>query len=241
MPHSFKHLQLLLGIMLLVSPVAAQQFTVTPDSIEGSGYLDSLAVFNSLIVNLWDQPSKILWLNTPDVPEDWTVEICQGTMLCWPPWVMSDTLKMRANGRDTLEVKFRAAHTTGTGHATILLVSLADTTIRQEITFTYHARDLAVPGTAEESKTDELTFKDNLPNPFSAVATLRYHLPRSTTVKIALFDTSGRFISTFFNGAVEAGDHNVNTDFPGVSTGIYFLKLDAKGLGSISKRVVLVR
>lgn len=67
--------------LLCAASAGAQQFDVEPDTLEKSGYLDSLTIFYNIIRNQWDQQNLILWEKVEDVPEGWTVEVCQLSLI----------------------------------------------------------------------------------------------------------------------------------------------------------------
>ncbi len=236
MHRSGRQLLAALLISLLVASAAAQEFTVEPDSTEGVGYMDSLAVFASLITNMWDQESRIAWVNEPGTPEGWTVEICQGSMVCWPPWVLADTLELPASGSDTLLVKFKPQVEPGVGRTTITLTAVADTTIRRVLTFTLEARPAAVrPGTAE----DRPEWRGWRMSPWGGSSGVSYNLPIPAAVKISLYDIQGKLVAVVWEGRAPAGKNVVRLeDLIDLSSGIYLIRLDAQGYEPIHCKTV---
>lgn len=78
------------------------------------------------------------------------------------------------------------------------------------------------------------------PNPCSRAATLRYSLPRPGNVKLALYDVSGRLVTTLVNGYHPAGLHTCAL-LPTRSSlvqGVYVLQLKTAGI-AVSRKVIV--
>ena len=71
------------------------------------------------------------------------------------------------------------------------------------------------------------TLYQNYPNPFNPSTRIRYFVPLESKVKIVLFNVLGNELKTLFNNYVSAGDHEVELNASGLSSGIYFVKLSA--------------
>jgi hypothetical protein len=78
------------------------------------------------------------------------------------------------------------------------------------------------------------------PNPFNPTATIRYQLPVQTHVTLKAFDLLGRDVATILDGVEEPGFKSVRWTAGGLSSGVYFVKLEAGGIVNIRK-VVLMR
>jgi aminopeptidase N len=65
----------------------------------------------------------------------------------------------------------------------------------------------------------------NYPNPFKASTRIVYTLPKSQPVVLKVFDVLGREIKTLVNKTQDIGSQTVILDAAGLSTGIYFYKL----------------
>lgn len=78
----------------------------------------------------------------------------------------------------------------------------------------------------------EYSISQNYPNPFNPSTKIRYSIPVRSKVTIDVFDITGRKIKNLVNNEKGAGTHIVswngrNEAGLGVSTGIYFLKINA--------------
>jgi hypothetical protein len=91
----------------------------------------------------------------------------------------------------------------------------------------------------------ELALEQNYPNPFNPVTTIRFALPERASVKLAVYDCSGREIICLLDGEREAGIHEVawaGKNARGISagTGIYFYRL-LVGKRILTKKMVLLK
>jgi hypothetical protein len=78
------------------------------------------------------------------------------------------------------------------------------------------------------------------PNPFNPTMSVEYYLPERQRVKISVFDASGRMAAVLVDGVQSAGDHVARWQASGFSSGIYFCRLEAAGVVS-TKKIVLLR
>lgn len=97
----------------------------------------------------------------------------------------------------------------------------------------------------ENNNTPNISYQlyNNYPNPFSFSTSVMYCIPRSTKVKIQIYNLRGQIVETLLNEEKPAGYHNVKWDVPeksGMSSGVYFYKLETDN-GFITKKMLLVR
>ncbi len=87
-----------------------------------------------------------------------------------------------------------------------------------------------VTGVLEENMTPENIFlHQNYPNPFNPSTTLRYSLPSSSEVLIAVSDILGRKVSVLEEGIKSAGYHEIIWDAHMLPSGIYFAEIFVNG------------
>ena len=67
----------------------------------------------------------------------------------------------------------------------------------------------------------------NYPNPFNAATTIEYALPKTSRVKLELFDVSGRQVATLVNFNQNAGVYRVKLNATELPSGEYFYRLSA--------------
>jgi len=78
------------------------------------------------------------------------------------------------------------------------------------------------------------------PNPVSGSAIVRYRLTASQTVAITLLDMQGRVIRKLVDGPHGPGEHSLPLHSTGLSTGMYWIRMESPGF-SRAHRVVVVR
>ncbi|MFA5831866.1 MAG: T9SS type A sorting domain-containing protein [Bacteroidota bacterium] len=86
----------------------------------------------------------------------------------------------------------------------------------------------------------KFSLEQNYPNPFNPSTTIRYALPSSAHVKLAIYDILGREIATLVNEEQSAGWKEVQWNASSVSSGFYFYKLS---VGSFveTKKMMMVK
>ena len=73
----------------------------------------------------------------------------------------------------------------------------------------------------------ELALHQNYPNPFNPNTTIGYELPKSSKVKLSVYDMLGREVSVLVDDRRDAGVHEAKFDGSGLSGGVYFYRLQA--------------
>ena len=79
----------------------------------------------------------------------------------------------------------------------------------------------------------------NYPNPFNPSTTIRFALPKRSTVTLKLFDMLGRELATLVDEELPPGDYEVVFDARGLSTGVYFYRLQAERFHQTKKLMLL--
>jgi len=84
-----------------------------------------------------------------------------------------------------------------------------------------------------------LTFLTGDGNPGREAASLRFHLPCGSRVRLTIHDATGRRLATVLDGVRAAGDHRVVWNAGSLPAGLYFARLRA-GSGQRTARLLLV-
>jgi plastocyanin len=66
----------------------------------------------------------------------------------------------------------------------------------------------------------------NYPNPFNSTTNIQFSVPFESDVHLTLMNVLGQQIGQIFQGHVTAGQHSVPFDASGLTTGIYFYRLE---------------
>ncbi len=75
----------------------------------------------------------------------------------------------------------------------------------------------------------------NYPNPFNAGTTIRFSLSQSNRVRLQIFNLSGAEIETLLDHEIGAGDYSIPWNPVGISSGIYFCRLQTQSLDGLQR------
>jgi len=82
--------------------------------------------------------------------------------------------------------------------------------------------------------------EQNYPNPFNPSTTIKYALPKSSMVRLSVYDLLGREVTVLVNERREAGVHEARFDASGLASGVYLYRLQT-GDVTHTKRSLLLR
>ncbi len=97
--------------------------------------------------------------------------------------------------------------------------------------FNYRLKQIDNDGKYEFSKeieielTKEYALYQNFPNPFNPTTNIKFQIPKDGFVLLKVYDILGREVATLVNEEKKAGFYNLQFDATGLSSGIYFYKL----------------
>ncbi|MDK9701354.1 MAG: T9SS type A sorting domain-containing protein, partial [bacterium] len=77
------------------------------------------------------------------------------------------------------------------------------------------------------------------PNPFNSSTTISYSLPKPGLVELRLFDITGREVATLVNQKQQPGNYRVTFDGKKLSSGTYFVRMQAGKFVKTQKMVLL--
>ncbi|MEO8447477.1 MAG: T9SS type A sorting domain-containing protein, partial [bacterium] len=79
----------------------------------------------------------------------------------------------------------------------------------------------------------------NYPNPFNPTTKINYDLVTEGNVSLKIYNMSGKEVATLVNGFIASGYHSVTFDATGISSGIYYYKLEANGISKVMKMALI--
>ena len=79
----------------------------------------------------------------------------------------------------------------------------------------------------------------NYPNPFNPSTTIKFELPKSSAVRLSVFDILGREVSVLVNEKRDAGVHKVKFDGSNIASGVYLYRLQAGSFVETKKMLVV--
>ncbi len=86
----------------------------------------------------------------------------------------------------------------------------------------------------------EFRLQQNYPNPFNPSTTIRFDLPKRSSVKLKLYDMLGREVAILVDKDLPPGVYKVEFDATGVASGVYIYHLEAEGFVQ-SKKLTLLK
>ncbi len=103
----------------------------------------------------------------------------------------------------------------------------------------YRFRTVQATGVEEEEFPSTYSLAQNYPNPFNPVTTIRFTVPRSGLVRVAVFDLLGREVASLVDGELPAGAYAVQWDASGVASGMYLCRMQAGDFVRINRMLLL--
>lgn len=100
------------------------------------------------------------------------------------------------------------------------------------------------PGTTsisyEPSLVNNFELKQNYPNPFNPSTTIEFTVKNNkASVKLFVYDMSGKVVSELVNQTLEQGNYTVKFDAKNLSSGIYYYKLTAENHSEVKKMMLV--
>ena len=93
---------------------------------------------------------------------------------------------------------------------------------------------------------DKYNLSQNYPNPFNPTTTISYSLPFDSKVLIKIYNVLGQEVSLLKDEIISAGNHEVQFNSSGLTSGVYFYRLSAESLDgkekySTIKKMILLK
>ncbi len=85
-----------------------------------------------------------------------------------------------------------------------------------------------------------LSLHQNYPNPFNPTTTIRFDLPTSSDVHLAVFDMNGRRVRSLVERRLPAGSHSINFDADRLPSGAYVYRLQTDGK-TVTRTMILAK
>jgi hypothetical protein len=98
-----------------------------------------------------------------------------------------------------------------------------------------------IVGVSEEGSImpKKITLYQNYPNPFNPSTTITFDLPKQSNVKLNIFDVLGRKVITLVNETKAAGSYHIKFDASGLTSGIYYYRLNINASRTTKKMVLM--
>ncbi|MCE1166334.1 MAG: T9SS type A sorting domain-containing protein [Bacteroidetes bacterium] len=81
--------------------------------------------------------------------------------------------------------------------------------------------------------------KQNYPNPFNPVTSIKFSIPVNSVVKIKVYSLTGSEVAAPVNENLAAGEYRFSFNGSGLSSGIYFYKIETGNYTQVRKMVLM--
>jgi hypothetical protein len=107
---------------------------------------------------------------------------------------------------------------------------------------TFVFRTFLVVGTSQLGTAipEKYELYNNYPNPFNPVTKIRFDLPKSSSVRILLYDITGKVVMNLVDGELQAGSYETTLDASSLSSGLYFYRMETPDFSN-TKRLMLIK
>ena len=103
----------------------------------------------------------------------------------------------------------------------------------------YYDQSLNVRRIPDPTIPSQFSLSPAYPNPFNPSTKFTFTLPVAGEVSLSVYDISGRTVGKLINGRISAGLHEIAFDGTGLSSGIYFTRLQAGDFSQTQKIILL--
>lgn len=85
----------------------------------------------------------------------------------------------------------------------------------------------------------EYNLYQNYPNPFNPSTIIKFTLPVQEKVTVKVFDVLGKELNTVVNNVLLAGEHQITFNARGLSSGVYFYRIESGAFVQTRKMIIL--
>ena len=86
---------------------------------------------------------------------------------------------------------------------------------------------------------ERFSLSQNFPNPFNPATIIRFDIQKHGLVSLKVYDILGRVLSTLTNESLQPGTYEADFDASGITSGVYFYRLEANGFSDVKRMVLL--
>jgi hypothetical protein len=91
---------------------------------------------------------------------------------------------------------------------------------------------------SETENPERFELQQNYPNPFNSATTIKFSITENSSVRIKIYDITGKEISTLINQYLSEGIYTIKYDAENLPSGIYFYSLEAGGMKTTKKMIL---
>jgi trimeric autotransporter adhesin len=216
-------------------------FGVDPD-VSTSAYTNSIVAPTGTLLYTHDDSLNVLL--TQDPPNDGLLNTIGATGLMLNAMDRTSDMDIYYDHATQMNIAYFAANVAGSFDQlyTINLATGAATllgSIGMGVAVLDIAAQLAAtpPATSVKELNKAFNGLEAYPNPLNGALNLRFSLPTDATVQIALYDLTGKKVSTLYNQNTAAGSHALQFETSSLPSGMYLLRFESQGQSQVIKLV----
>lgn len=223
----------------------AQNLSVVSHSTTLTDTLNADIEFAVDVTNISGVEQTVFLVRTINIlPPNWTSALCFD--YCFAPFIDSiATVPGEPFFSSPLipgETRQVSAHVfpylnPGTANIQIQIGTFANPEERFTFDFTAIVEPTSI-GNQNNVEISDYYLNQNYPNPFNPSTQIKFGLKESGFVTIKVYNILGNEISTVVSGYKSAGNHSVNFDASGLSSGVYFYRITAGSYSEIRKMIL---
>lgn len=85
------------------------------------------------------------------------------------------------------------------------------------------------------------SLNQNYPNPFNPSTKITFNMPEQGNVKLKIYNVLGNEVATLLDNEIVAGNHNVIFNATGLSSGVYYYRVEVEGKFAETKQMILIK
>lgn len=94
---------------------------------------------------------------------------------------------------------------------------------------------------AVSNQDDAFSLSGSYPNPFNPSTKIKYKIPKSSFVKLKVYNSLGEEVAILVDGNQKAGEHSANFDASNLASGLYFYRLNVGNKFVQTKKMLLIK
>ncbi|HAX47870.1 MAG TPA: hypothetical protein DCX92_02690, partial [Bacteroidetes bacterium] len=86
---------------------------------------------------------------------------------------------------------------------------------------------------------ENYSLSQNYPNPFNPTTNIKLQIPKAGNVKLTVFDVTGKEVAVLVNENLSAGEYKVDFNAHGLTSGVYFYRIESAGFIDVKKMMLV--
>lgn len=237
------YLKICFVTILLGSSLFGQTISIVSHSTTLSDTLNADIKFSVDVTNNSGVEQTVFLVRTiNNLPPNWTSALCFD--FCFADFIdsIATTPEFQSSPFAPGETREISAHVfplvnPGSADVQIQIGTFANPEERFTLDFTAIVQPTSVGNHNTGSVTDYY-LNQNYPNPFNPSTQIKFGIKKPGYVTLKVYNILGNEIAVISSGFRSAGNHTVSFDASGLSSGVYFYRINVNGYSEIRKMIL---